>query len=256
MSQPFAAAFDSTESLAQAVTEIARLGRTRDSIAVATRSSKTLDDVVRDLGVARIDAGVHHDGVFADLARATGQREATAPDALAHELVARGVDPGRAGYFDRSVRDGALLLVVASNPNDEAAVYAALVRFGADLGLANGAGLRRTIPLRREVIDVRKVAVVTGEVVVRTEILSERKVIELVLEREVLVIERRDPRAPNAAPEITHIPIRHEEAIVSKETIVTGEAHVRTEQFVDTSTIEETVRYEVLRVEGDENLTS
>lgn len=248
----YGAVFTSEAALSQAIAELARIGLARETIAVAARSGKALDTFVRELGVARIDTGVHHDGVFADLARATGQREATPADALARDLVERGIDVGRAQYFDGRVRAGSFLVVLPTH-DEEPAALETLAAHGADLGLANASGLIETIVLRREVLDVGTVAVVTSEVVVRTEIVLERKVIELDLEREDFVIERRDPRTPNAPAEITRIPLRHEEAIIRKETFVTGEVHVRTEQIVDSSVVEETLRHEVLRVDESPN---
>jgi len=244
----FGALFGSNEALGEAVTALARIGRSRESLAVAARSAKTIELLEHDLGVARIDAGIRHDGVLADFARATGQREPAPADALGQELTRRGIDAGRAAYFDERVRNGATLLLVPTRDDDERAL-AILTARGADLGLANGPGLFRTLQLRREVLDVGKHAVVSNEVVVRTEIVVERKHIELELEHEEFVIERRDPRMPAAPPEITRIPLRHEEAIVRKETYVTGEVTVRTEQRVEVAAIDETLQHEVLRVD-------
>lgn len=247
MNSSYGATFLDESALARAVGELARIGLARETLTVAARQEKTLAALVRDLGVRRIDAGVHHEGMFADLARATGQREPTPPDALERELIAHGIDEERARYFDGQVRDGAILLIVPASDNEDA--LGSIVGQGGDLGLVNGAGLVTTIPLRREVLDVRKIAVPTSEVIVRTEIIVETKTIELELEREEFVIERFDPRTPGVAPHITRIPIRHEEAVVRKETFVTGEVRVHTEQHVDVSTIEETLRHEVLRVD-------
>ncbi len=243
----FAASLPSDDALTRVVGDLERIGQDRENLAVAARSPRRLEMLARDLRIEAIEAGVRHDGVMADLARATGRREDPPADALLRELIARGIDERRAAYFDARVSDGDVVLVVSGS--DDERVIASVLEHGADLGLANGSGREQTMPLRREMLDVRKVGVVTNDVVVRTEIVRERKVIELDLEREELVIERRDPRRPSDEPHVTRIPIRHEEAIVSKETIVTADVHVRTEQFVDRTVIDETLRYEVLHVD-------
>ena len=244
----YAVAFAEEDAVSRAVNELAHQGYARESMSIATRSEKVLRTLTRDLGVLPIDDAVEHEGMFADLARATGKREPKPAGAFQHLLIERGVDDERAQYFVERVRAGNIVLIVPIAKADESAL-ASIIAQGGDLGHANGAGLVATIPLRREILDLRKVSVVTNEVVVRTEIEIEKKTIELELESEFFVIERYDPRTPELPPQITRIPIRHDEAIVNKQTIVTAEVRVRTEQRVDSSVIEETVRHEELHVD-------
>ncbi|GAC1303806.1 MAG: hypothetical protein NVSMB19_14120 [Vulcanimicrobiaceae bacterium] len=243
-----AALFPDEERASQAVTELARLGVLRNAIALAARSSRRLDAICERNGTERIESAVRHTGVFAELARVTGGRDAAPPDAFANDLIARGIDDERAHYFASALDDQRVLLVLAADAVD-AARTAALATHGADFGLENRDGLIETVALRREVLDVSKRVVVTAEVTVRTEIVAERRVIELDLEREEFVIERRDLLDPNVPVAITRIPIRHEEASVVKTTIVTGEVAVRTETLVDHARIDEVVKHEILRVD-------
>lgn len=243
-----AALFADDERASEAVTELARMGVLRTSIALGTRSSRRLDSLVERNGTERIDSAVRHTGMFAELQRVTSGRETAAPDAFSRELAARGVDEERARYFEGALDDARVLVVIPGDAID-AERLAVLGAHGADFGLENGSGLDHVVPLRREIVDVSKRVVVTSEIAVRTEIVSERRVIELELEREEFVIERRDPRDPGAAVEITRIPLRHEEASIVKSTIVTAEVDVRTETTIDASRIEEIVRHEVLRVD-------
>jgi uncharacterized protein (TIGR02271 family) len=63
------------------------------------------------------------------------------------------------------------------------------------------------------------------------------------------VIERTVHGPDGSDVRTLRIPLKHEEAIISKRTIVTEDVVVRTEQFVDIQHIEETVRHEVLHVD-------
>lgn len=243
-----AALFADDDRASEAITELARSGVLRTSMALGTRSSRRLDALTERNGTDRIESAVKHTGVFAELQRVTSGRETAPADAFAKELVTRGIDDERAAYFDRALDDACVLLVLRADAVDPARI-SVLATKGADFGLENHSGLDEVVPLRREVLDVSKRVVVTAEVVVRTEIVSERRIIELDLEREEFVIERRDPRDPQAEVTITRIPLRHEEASIVKTTFVTGEVAVRTEASIDSSRIEEIVRHEVLRVD-------
>ncbi len=247
-----AALLPDDESASQAVTELARLGVVRSAIALGVHSARRLDSLCERNGTARIEAGVRHTGVFAELARATGAREAAPADAFLNDLGARGIDIDRAQYFAGELDDRRVLLILDADAVDEPRTTV-LIKYGADFGLENRAGLAETVPLRREILDVSKRTVVTAEVVVRTEIVTERRVVELDLEREEYVIERRDLLDPRAPVEVTRIPLRHEEASITKTTVVTGEVTVRTETLVDRSRIDEVMKHEVLRVDDPRN---
>jgi len=243
-----AALFENDDRLSEAVTELARIGVLRSAMAIGVRSSRRLDALAERNGTERIESAVRHTGVFAELQRVTGARETVSPDAFGNDLIGRGVGPERARYFVDRLDDDHALLVLEAGAVDESRV-SVLAAHGADFGLANGGGVTEIIPLRREVLEVSKRVVVTAEVTVRTEIVAERRVIELDLERAEFVIEKRDPRDPTAPPVITRIALRHEEASIVKTTVVTGEVSVRTEMAVDTSRIEEIVKHEILRVD-------
>jgi len=243
-----AALFADDDSSSQAITELARLGVLRSAVAIGVRSARRLDTLTERNGTSRIESAVRHTGVFAELARVTGARDAAPADAFSNDLIARGIDDERARYFAEALDEQRVLVLLDAEAVD-AARTSALVAFGADFGLENRAGIAETLPLRREVLDVSKRVVVTAEVTVRTEIVSERRVVELDLEREEFVIEQRDVLNPHAPVAVTRIPLRHEEASITKSTIVTGEVSVRTETAVDHSRIEEVIKHEVLRVD-------
>lgn len=243
-----AAQFVDDDVVSDTITELARLGVARKSIWLGTQSRKRLDALVERNGSSSLDSAVRHVGMFADFARATGQREPDHPEDLNDDLVRHGVDRDRADGFVRNLGEDGILLVLEGDAVDEARL-AVLVSAGADLGLANRSGTEKIIPLRREVIDVAKRVVKTAEIVFRTEIVHERRMLEIELEREDFVIEHRDLSSPDVPIRTTRIPLRHEEASIVKTTVLTGEVIVRTEMIVDRSHVDEAIRYEVLDID-------
>jgi uncharacterized protein (TIGR02271 family) len=172
-------------------------------------------------------------------------------DGLTRTLLERGIDPDRAIHFAGALGEG-ILLVLGSAEVDAERV-GMLIRARADLGLANVGGIEHIIPLRAEQVTVDKGVVVTSEVTVRTDVITEVRTFELELQREEFVIERTLHGPEGSELRTMRIPLRHEEPVISKRTIVTEEVAVRTEQFVDVAHIEETVKHEVLHVEQRES---
>ena len=86
------------------------------------------------------------------------------------------------------------------------------------------------------------------EVTVRTEVIVETTWLEVRLEREEYVIERRDLSIDGAPVVVTRIPLKHEEAFVQKRVVVTNEVVVRPERVVESSTIREDLRNETFRI--------
>ena len=227
----FAAVLADDSFVEAAVRELESIGYERANVAVASRSSRRAAALARDLNIEALSS----------------------PLGVRDEFVARGIDLDRAAYFDEQLANGGVALVIEHGDRDAAAL-SCLVRLGADLGMHNAAGLVATIPLRRETLDVRKNVVIDNEVVIRTDVVTEKRVLEIELVREELVIERTN--GASGASDIIRIPLKHEEAILDKRVIVTAEVDVRTEQHVDSSVVEETVSYEVLRIEDPTNTTA
>jgi uncharacterized protein (TIGR02271 family) len=117
----------------------------------------------------------------------------------------------------------------------------------------------RTIQLREERLKVDKSDVETGQVRVGKRVVSETKTIDVPVEREEVVIERRPASGRAARGEIAGegeeivVPVKEERVTVSKQPIVTEEVSVGKRKVQDTHHVAETVRKEELDVdqEGD-----
>jgi len=118
----------------------------------------------------------------------------------------------------------------------------------------------RTIQLRQERLKVEKTPVETGEVRVGKRVVTEHKTIDVPVEREEVVVERR-PASGRAAKgdfgaEDIIIPVKEEQISVTKEPVVTEEVTVGKRKVQDTKHVSETVRKEELKVDkhGDVNI--
>jgi uncharacterized protein (TIGR02271 family) len=118
----------------------------------------------------------------------------------------------------------------------------------------------RKLQLREEKLNVNKQRVAAGDVELRKEVTTERKTIEVPVEREEVVITRRDVSggAAAAAGTITgeeqiRVPVSEERVNVSKETVVTGEVGVEKRKVTDTQTVSEDLRKENVKVENTGN---
>lgn len=112
----------------------------------------------------------------------------------------------------------------------------------------------RTIQLHEEQLDARKEQVQTGEVRVGKEVVSEHQTLEVPVEREEVVIERRpvSRRATGGdfrAGEEVRIPVRREKVHPEKKTVVREEVKVGKRTVQGTEKVSGTVRKERLRVD-------
>lgn len=113
----------------------------------------------------------------------------------------------------------------------------------------------RTMQLREERLDVSKKRFSKGDAHVRKEVITETKNIDVPVEREELVIERR-PASGRAAvgdlkAEEIRIPLTEERVDVSKHSVVTEEVSVGKRKVRDTHRVTATVGHEELRVEDE-----
>ncbi|MBL8793537.1 MAG: YsnF/AvaK domain-containing protein [Planctomycetia bacterium] len=111
----------------------------------------------------------------------------------------------------------------------------------------------RTIQLREEQLQATKTPVKKGEVKVRKEVVTEHQTIDVPVEREEVVIERRpvSRRAANAdfRAEEVRIPVSGEQVRADKRTVVKEEVSVGKRKVQDTEKVSGAVRKENLRVE-------
>jgi len=182
---------------------------------------------------------------------------------LAGALIGWGVPEEDASYYEEQVKGGRFLVTVdAADRRDEA--WKVLHRYGG-YNKANPTPVRgslgHTLQLREEQLKVTKTPVKTGEVEVRKEIVTENRQIQVPVEREEVVIERRPARGKAAAGDLKaeeiRIPVSEERVTVSKETVVNEEVEVGKRKVRDTKTVSGTVRREQLKVDeqGDVRTT-
>ena len=121
----------------------------------------------------------------------------------------------------------------------------------------------RVIELKREELDIDKDNVEVGEVDIKKVVKTETKTIEVPIEKEEIVIERR-PGTGSVTPGDTieesgifekdneiHIPIREERVDVTKRTVSGDDVVIKKEKHTENKTIVETVKSEDIEVEGD-----
>ena len=116
------------------------------------------------------------------------------------------------------------------------------------------------VPVREERLEVEKRPVELGAVEVRKTVESEQQTVPVELEREEVHVEQRDVAdRPATEADLSgafqegtiRVPVRGEEAVARKETVVTGEVVIDKTRTTETQQITDTLRKE--RVEVDED---
>jgi len=115
----------------------------------------------------------------------------------------------------------------------------------------------QVVQLREEQLNVEKQPVQTGEAVLRKEVVTEQKTINVPVSREELVIERRPvqphesdrPITENAEDQTIRIPLREERVEVEKTAVVVEEVAVGKRVVTENEQVQETVRREEVHVD-------
>jgi len=109
-----------------------------------------------------------------------------------------------------------------------------------------------------EQLSVEKRPVETGSVNVRKEIHTEHKTIDVPVQREEVVIERRPASGATADSIGGHqeirIPVREEQVIVEKETVAVEDVIIGKRTVQETQRVDETLRKEEIKVDADANV--
>lgn len=216
-------------------------------------------------------------GIFASiLASAAG---GAAAGGLIGALIGLGLPEEEAAYYEGEFKGGRTLVTVrAENRSDEARTiirrHGGYDRQTAQQGM-NTAGTtcntqvqgetRRAaaytgeagqkLQVKEEELHARKQSVEAGEVRVRKEVHVEHKTLEVPVEREEVVIERRPVAGGKACStdiregEEIRIPVREEQVHVEKTPVVKEEVTVGKRKVQDTKTVTGTVRKEEVHVE-------
>jgi uncharacterized protein (TIGR02271 family) len=188
---------------------------------------------------------------------------------LAGALIGWGIPEEDASYYEEEVKAGRYLVTVEADSR-EGEARAILRKYGghdrtgwesvrADRAniLAEGSfrtGDGRVIQLREEQLRADKEAVETGEVKVRKEVRTEHQQMNVPVEREEVVIERRPARGKAAAGDMRseeiRIPVKEERVKVTKEPVVREEVSVGKRKVRDTRTVSGDVRKEEVAVDS------
>jgi uncharacterized protein (TIGR02271 family) len=114
----------------------------------------------------------------------------------------------------------------------------------------------QTVQAREEQLKVQKQPVQTGEVTVRKEVHTERKTIEVPVQREEIVVERHPVSGNRPAGAIgtgsseeIRVPVTEEQVHVEKQPVVVEEVSVGKRKVQDTKRVDATVRKEEIKVE-------
>jgi len=202
---------------------------------------------------------------------------------LAGALIGAGIPEHEAEYYHQEFEAGRTIVTVTADRADEAMVI--LRRHGAYDMSSRGASASAvqeetsstatpkraaarthasaagddTIEVREERLHAEKRPVEAGEVTVRKEVHTETKTLEVPVQREEVVIERKRVHGKAATEGITandlregeeiRIPVLEEEVIVSKDAVITEEVKVGKRVTKDTKQVSGQVRKEEVKVE-------
>ncbi|HEY1378864.1 MAG TPA: YsnF/AvaK domain-containing protein [Gemmataceae bacterium] len=188
---------------------------------------------------------------------------------IAGALIGLGIPEEEARYYEGEVKAGRTLVTVKADGRYDEAV-AILRRFGsydmasksaaatttataAAAAPARTAAAGQTVQLKEERLHATKTPVQTGEVTVRKEVVTEQKHIDVPVEREEVVVERRPASGRAAAGDVKaeeiRIPVKEEKVHVEKEAVVNEEVSVSKRKVKDTEHVAGTVKKEQLKVE-------
>jgi len=164
---------------------------TSSKTSMTTTQSPIVVGLFRDHTLAEqaIDE-LRHTGFRADEIKLVGHK--SAPDNFPDELVSKGVPADDAEYYQQQLEAGRMAVVVESYGHQQQA-RDILYRYGASDASLLPAEMEgdRVIPVCEEQLQVHKLVVPIGEVVIRKKVITEEKTITVPVTREELVIEQR-----------------------------------------------------------------
>ncbi len=189
---------------------------------------------------------------------------------LAGTLIGLGIPREEAEFYESEMQAGKVIVMVKADGRQSEAM-AIMRRFGAydmstrqpqhsALGQAGSAGATmtsggdRTIQAREDELRVRKQPVRTGEVEVRKEVHTEHKEIEVPVQREEVVIERRPgsgkaASGPVGGGETIRVPVTEEQVQVEKQPVVKEEIKIGKRTTHGKEQVEGTVRKEDIKIQ-------
>ncbi|HEU5336656.1 MAG TPA: YsnF/AvaK domain-containing protein [Terriglobales bacterium] len=253
---------------------VAGLFQNEDRAEKAIKELKKADFSADEIGIATQNSDTGKTEKFWDKVNDTLGKKEHAEQAmeLRESLIAGGVTPAQAQYLDSRLAAGGVLITVRADGADRAEARRILESNGADLGIGVQAppvtepalnkqtapAGDRSIQLRGEILRVHKERVGRGEVRLRKETVTENQHVEVPVTHEELVVERTPgskrevPAGQVAAGEKEiRVPLNEEHVKVEKKPVVNEEVRVGTRQVQTTERVNEPIRHEELRVEGN-----
>jgi uncharacterized protein (TIGR02271 family) len=114
----------------------------------------------------------------------------------------------------------------------------------------------QTMQVREEKLHAHKQPVEAGEVRLRKDVVTEHRTMDVPVQREEVVIERRPSGQPAAGADIrpgeeVRIPVKEEQVRVEKQPVVKEEVHAGKRKVQDTEQVSGTVRKEQVHVERE-----
>jgi uncharacterized protein (TIGR02271 family) len=113
------------------------------------------------------------------------------------------------------------------------------------------------LSLREERLDIDKDRVQTGEVDLHKDVIEERKMVDVPVSREEVVIEKRALNKHSdteiGEEETYHIPTSKDEIDVDKHTMVTGQVEAHKKNFKDKRTVDEKLKREEADIDVEGN---
>ena len=229
------------------------------TVAGLFRDRKSADKAVRELQAAGFAKNQ-----IEELSDLGGTPEHTA--IMLDELVDQGLTKEDTQYFQDHMKTGGVLLTLHAGSQGSEAI-SILERYGADTGLVHLSATTSTtdaapvmtskgtqrIELLKEVLQVNKQRVQTGEVTLRKEVITEMQTVQVPVTREELVITRRRVTSGEVATgeigtsEEIRVPLSEEQVTVAKLPVVSEEVIVDKREVHQTAQVQETVRREELR---------
>lgn len=131
--------------------------------------------------------------------------------------------------------------------------------YHADAHMNDGLDENATIKLHEEQLNVRKERESKGEVELRKHVIEDTETVEVPVRREELHITRRANTDAIADDDVFQeetytVPLSEERVVVDKETVVTGEVDINKTVQEETEQVTDSVRKEVLDVDGDQEI--
>ena len=274
------AIFDDRAQAQRAIEELKRAGFTEKEIGVTARDTGEADGDVVDRGkgthakegaIAGVAAGAGVGalwglGILAGVLPGIGTAIAggtlaailssaaagAAAAGLAGTLIGLGIPEEEAKYYDREFQAGRVLVTVGAGGRVQEAQEILIGNGGYEMG--SSSERPRTLEVREEELQIHKRPVTTGEVEVRKEVRTERRSVDVPVQKEELVIERHAvSRQPASGPvggnETVRIPLSEEQVDVEKRPVVTERVTVGKRTTEEDQRVEATLAKENVKVE-------